>query len=91
MMKGNWNSFPGSASGFRLQEGNEDSAVDGKLGRRHKSFAGAQVLVKRFVKDKPVQKVWGHAGLFLTPGAQGSSRTGLPWVSTLAQPLLRVG
>lgn len=57
MMKGNWNSFPGSASGFRLQEGNEDSAVDGKLGRRHKSFARAQVLVKRFVKDKPVQKV----------------------------------
>lgn len=67
--------------GFRLDEGKEDSAVDGKLGKRHESFARAQVLVKRFVMDKTVQEVQSHAGLFL---ALGTGRMVVAWVSKLA-------
>ena len=46
--------------------------VDGKLGKRRKSFARAQVLGETFVMDKPVQDVRSHAGLFLALGTGGS-------------------
>lgn len=45
--------------------------MDGKLGKRHKRFARAQVLGKRFVMDKPVQEVQSHAGLFLAVETRG--------------------
>lgn len=52
MMKGNLKHFPGSASGFRLEERNEDIHVDRNFRERHKSIATAQVIRKRFVMDK---------------------------------------
>lgn len=49
MMKGNLKHFPGSASGFRLEERNEDIPVARNFRERHKSAARAQVISKRFV------------------------------------------
>lgn len=72
-MKGNRNHFQGSGSGFSLDEGNEDSAVGRKLGKRHKSFARAQMLVKRLVVDTAVQEMQSHVELYLGLGRQGSS------------------
>lgn len=63
--------------GSGLRKDMEDPAVDGKLGKRHKSFAGPQVLVKRFVMEKPMQEAQSHEGLFLAVGTQGSWEDGV--------------
>lgn len=52
MMKRNLKHFPASASGFRLEERNEDIPVDSNSRERQKSIARAQVISKRFVMDK---------------------------------------
>lgn len=47
--------------------------MDGSLGERHKSLARAQVPIKRYVMEKPVQ-VWSHAKPFLALGTHLSQR-----------------
>lgn len=66
--------------------------MDGNLAKRHKSFARAQVLVKRFVMDKPVQEVRSRAvhGFSLPWEHRGAGRMVLPSVSKLAQCLVKV-
>lgn len=61
-----------------------------KLGKRHKSFAKAQVLVKRFVVDTGVQEMQSHVELYLGLGTHGNFGMALPWFSKLAHCLGRV-